>query len=84
MFLLPCAFHIILLVFLLSPLSGLEVLQDEGVRLSAPLGQGAQELREKRDGDDEMMSRHAKTSCSPRTLEEIRAFSSSTLVHTAG
>lgn len=51
MFLLPCAFHIILLVFLLSPLSGLEVLQDEGVCLSAPLGQGAQELREKRDGD---------------------------------
>lgn len=48
MLLLPCAFHIILLVFLLSPLSGLEVLQDEGVCLSAPLGQGAQELREKK------------------------------------
>lgn len=45
----PCAFQVILLGLLLSPLSWLEILQDEGVRLSAPLRQNAQELREKHD-----------------------------------
>lgn len=43
----PCAFQVIVLAFFLSSLSRLEVLQDEGMRLSAPLRQDAQELRDK-------------------------------------
>lgn len=47
---LPCAFNILLLGFLLASLSWFEVLQDEGVRLSAPLRQCAQELKQKYEG----------------------------------
>lgn len=42
---LPCAFKVIILGFLFASLSWFKVLQDEGVRLSAPLRQCAQELR---------------------------------------
>lgn len=87
MVILPCAFHIIVLAFLLSSLSRLEVLQDEWMRLRAPLGQGAEELGEQKTEklsfywNDAMV---CKSSVLPHTLEDIRAFSSSTLVHTAG
>ena len=40
----PCALEVFLLGFLLPSLSWLEVLQNEGVGLGAPLGHGAQEL----------------------------------------
>lgn len=57
------------------------------MRLSAPLRQRAEELRTKEGGNfhfTEMMVAVCKTEDLPHTLEETRAFSSSTLVHTAG
>lgn len=57
------------------------------MRLSAPLGQRAEELREQKretlsfSWNGGMVH---KTSVLPHTLEDIRVFSSSTLVHTAG
>lgn len=41
---LPCALQIFLLCFFFPPLPGFEVLEDEGMRLCAPLRQSAQEL----------------------------------------
>lgn len=43
----PCAFQVILLGFLLAPLSWFKVLQDQRVRLSAPLRHCAKKLRKK-------------------------------------
>lgn len=45
----PCAFEVFLLGFLLASLSWFEVLQDEGVRLSAPLRHCAQKLKQKHE-----------------------------------
>lgn len=46
----PCALEVLLLRLLLASLSWFEVLQDEGVGLSAPLRQRTQELEGKRRG----------------------------------
>lgn len=55
----PCAFQVVLLGFFLPPLSWFEVLQDERVRLSAPLRQYAQELQDKHE-DQRQIFKYAR------------------------